>query len=131
MTDAIANARRLIAELQPAEALSALSDAPQTSTTLVVRARALVDLERFDECDRALASVFRRDTQERDLAEARIVRANMLRRSSPLLDEALESTLRAAQAAERAGAQGLAVEARIECSARSARTATRGCTHWP
>ena len=127
MTDSAAldRARRLIVELQPAEALVALSDAPQNATSLVVRARALLELERFDECDRALASLFRRDAHERDLTEARVIRATMLRRSSPMLDEALESTLRAAVAAERAGAQGLAVEARIEASRIFARKRTR------
>jgi tetratricopeptide (TPR) repeat protein len=109
-------ARKLIFELQPLEALATLSDVPASATALALRARALLEVERFDECDRMLSVAFSRDPSERDLAELRLVRATMLRRSSPLLDEGLDSALRSAQGAERIGAKGLAVEARIEAA---------------
>jgi tetratricopeptide (TPR) repeat protein len=104
-----------------AEALAALERAPKTGrealAATLLRARAELALDRFDHAHATLRSIFRRDDLgNKTLAQAHVLNATLLRRSSPLLDEALDSALRAAAGAMRAGEPALAAEGHIEAA---------------
>ncbi len=100
-----------------AEALAAIERAPASISSSLLRARAELALDRFDHAHATLRSIFRRDDLgNKTLAQAHVLNATLLRRSSPLLDEALDSALRAAAGAMRAGDSALAAEAHIEAA---------------
>ncbi len=117
-----ARARKLLFELFAAEALretqagGAKSEAAELG---LLRARALLALERIDAAYDAVGAVHaRKDLGDRDREELRIVKARLLRRTSPFVDEALDLALRAASSAERMGkaAVDLAAEAHREAA---------------
>ena len=100
-----------------AEALSAIERGPASAAVMLLRARAELALDRFDHAHDTLRSIFRReDVGGRALANAHVLQATLLRRSSPLLDEALDSALRGAAGAMRAGDPSLAAEAHVEAA---------------
>ncbi len=100
-----------------AEALAAIERAPASAASALLRARAELALDRFDHAHGTLRSVFRRDdVPGQKYAQALVLQAVLLRRSSPLYDEALDSALRGAAAAMRAGDSALAAEAHIEAA---------------
>jgi tetratricopeptide (TPR) repeat protein len=100
-----------------AEALAAVERAPSGPLAALLRARAELDLDRFDHAHATLRSVFRADdVPARHRAHAQVLQAVLLRRSSPLLDEALDSALRGAAGAMRAGDPTLAAEAHLEAA---------------
>ena len=118
--------RRLLSEMNAAEALAAVDAVSGATDALLIRARASVALERFDDGYQAIGVVSsRRDLTERQQAELRIVRARLLRCSSSSHDDALDAAMRGANLAERLGAMDLAAEGHLEAARVLARKRAR------
>jgi len=115
--DALKEAQSLADAANAAEALAVLENAPASLAASLIRARAELLLDRFDHAHATLRSIFRRDDLGgKSFAQAHVLNAQLLRRSSPLLDEALDSALRAQTVATRVGDVALAVDAHIEAA---------------
>ncbi len=115
--DPLKEAQSLLDDLYAAEALEVIERAPASVARTLLRARAELALDRFDHAHASLRSVFRReDVSGQKLAHAHVLQATLLRRSSPLYDEALDSALRGAAGAMRAGDPTLAAEAHMEAA---------------
>jgi tetratricopeptide (TPR) repeat protein len=115
--DVLQEAQSLIDAGHAAEALATIERAPSSAAALLLRARAELALDRFDHAHGTLRSIFRRDdVGGKSLANAHVLQATLLRRSSPLLDEALDSALRGASGAMRAGDPSRAAEAHMEAA---------------
>src|SRR5439155_1606567 len=109
VVDVLQEAQSLIDAGHAAEALATIERAPSSVPALLLRARAELALDRFDHAHGTLRSIFRRDdVGGKSLANAHVLQATLLRRSSPLLDEALDSALRGASGAMRAADPSLA-----------------------
>ncbi|HEY1959232.1 MAG TPA: tetratricopeptide repeat protein [Polyangiaceae bacterium] len=115
--DALQEALSLLDGGYAAEAIAALERAPTSVPATLLRARAELALDRFDHAHASLRSIFRRDdVASKHRAHALVLQAVLLRRSSPLYDEALDSALRGATGAMRAGDPALAAEAHVEAA---------------
>ncbi|CAN5152327.1 hypothetical protein BH09MYX1_BH09MYX1_20950 [soil metagenome] len=109
--------RRLLRELNAAEAIAAVDGASSSTDALLVRARAATMLERYDAAYQVFGALSqRREVSERQLADLRIGRAALLRQSSSSFDEALDLSSRGAALAERAGDAGLAAEGHLDAA---------------
>ena len=98
-------------------ASAAIEHGPSSVSNALLRARAELALDRFDHAHGTLRSVFRQEgLPGQKLAQAQVLQAVLSRRSSPLYDEALDSALRGAATAMRAGDPSLAAEAHLEAA---------------
>ena len=117
VVDALQEAQTLLDAGHAAESLAAIERVQPSVSVALLRARAELALDRFDHAHSTLRQVFRRDELPgQKLAQANVLQAMLLRRSSPLYDEALDCALRAAAGAVRAGDSALAAEAHLEAA---------------
>lgn len=131
MSKALDEARRLLREGYAAEAITHTTEAPSAEAldVALVRARALMSMERFDEAFGAL-TVFasRKDVPESRRAEHNVVRGRLMRRTMPLIDDAIDLLQSGARLASRlppAARDPIVLEATLELARAFGRKRTR------
>jgi tetratricopeptide (TPR) repeat protein len=116
-------ARQLIDDLRHVEAIAALErlePGPLVAEEAdLIRSHALCGLERYRQAWTMVSALLeRKDLAPRQRIEARVLEARVLRRAGRSVDNALDTALTAARAAEREGGDALrlALEARLEAA---------------
>jgi predicted Zn-dependent protease len=122
VTDPVSRARELDDAFRPAELLAHIAavpaDAWHPGQASFWKASALVGLEQYREAHDLLLAALKGEMSTIDRLRARALDARVLRRASPLVDDALGTALDVAQQAERLGgdAKTIAGDARIDAA---------------